>query len=105
MPDFPAARRFMVEHQLQSRGIRDSRVLAAINRVPREAFLPESLAAEAYADGALPIDCEQTISQPIIVAMMTEALELSGTERVLEIGTGSGYQTAILAELAAAVFS
>jgi len=104
-PDFPAARRAMVERQLKARGIKDARVLAAMSCVPREAFLPPELAAEAYDDGALPIDCDQTISQPIIVAMMTEALQLTGTERVLEIGTGSGYQTALLAELSAAVFS
>lgn len=99
------ARRQMVEGQLRRRGIRDERVLAAMGRVPRELFVPGPLAYEAYADNALPIDCEQTISQPVIVAMMTEALQLSGRERVLEIGTGSGYQTAILAELAAKVFS
>jgi protein-L-isoaspartate(D-aspartate) O-methyltransferase len=104
-PDFAAARRAMVEHQLRSRDIKDQRVLAAFARVPREAFVPESLAGEAYFDCALPIDCEQTISQPIIVAMMTQALQLTGHERVLEIGTGSGYQAAILAELASAVYS
>lgn len=95
----------MVERQVRARGIRDERVLAAMKKVPREAFVPESLVAEAYFDSALPIDCEQTISQPIIVAMMTAALALSGRERVLEIGTGSGYQTALLAELAAAIFT
>jgi protein-L-isoaspartate(D-aspartate) O-methyltransferase len=95
----------MVQHQLRARGIRDERVLAAMGRVPREAFVPETIAHEAYFDCALPIDCEQTISQPIIVAMMTEALQLSGDEKVLEIGTGSGYQAAVLAELAAAVYS
>jgi protein-L-isoaspartate(D-aspartate) O-methyltransferase len=103
--DFAAARANMVARQLRSRGIRDERVLDAMSRVPREAFVPEEIAHEAYLDGALPIDCEQTISQPIIVAMMSEALELSGSECVLEVGTGSGYQTAILAELAAEVFS
>jgi protein-L-isoaspartate(D-aspartate) O-methyltransferase len=104
-PDFAAHRAAMVQHQLRARGIKDQRVLAAMGRVPREAFVPESLEPEAYFDCALPINCQQTISQPVIVAMMTEALELSGVERVLEIGAGSGYQTAILAELAAAVFS
>ena len=95
----------MVAQQLARRGIRDQRVLGAMSRVPREAFVSEGLADEAYADSALPIDCEQTISQPVIVAMMTQALQLTGDERVLEVGTGSGYQTAILAELAVAVFS
>ena len=95
----------MVQRQLRSRGIRDQRVLDAMRRIPREAFLPESIAPEAYLDCALPIDCQQTISQPIIVAMMTEALALTGSEKVLEIGTGSGYQTAILAELAGEVYS
>jgi protein-L-isoaspartate(D-aspartate) O-methyltransferase len=95
----------MVAQQLSRRGIRDQRVLGAMGRVPREVFVADGLADEAYADSALPIDCEQTISQPVIVAMMTEALQLSGGERVLEIGTGSGYQAAILAELAAAVYS
>jgi len=105
MSDFAAQRAAMVKHQLRGRGLRDERVLAAMARVPREAFLPPEMAHEAYQDGALPIDCGQTISQPIIVAMMTEALQLAGDEKVLEIGTGSGYQAAILAELAAAVFS
>jgi protein-L-isoaspartate(D-aspartate) O-methyltransferase len=103
--DFPAARAAMVQHQLRARGIRDERVLAAMARVPREAFVPEKIAHEAYLDCALPIDCGQTISQPIIVGMMTEALQLTGDEKVLEIGAGSGYQAAILAELAAAVYS
>ena len=105
MSDFPAARASMVQHQLAARGIRDQRVLKAMGRVSREAFVPPSLADETYLDCALPIDCGQTISQPIIVAMMTEALQLSGKEKVLEIGTGCGYQAAILAELAADIFS
>ena len=100
-----AARRQMIDGQLRSRGIRDQRVLAAMSRVPRDQFVPPGIVHEAYADSALPIDCDQTISQPIIVAMMTEALQLTGSEKVLEVGTGSGYQTAILAELAARVFS
>ncbi len=100
-----AARRAMIDQQLRPRGVRDERVLAAIERVPREQFVLAPLAADAYSDNALPIDCGQTISQPIIVAMMTEALQLSGREKVLEIGTGSGYQAAILAELAADVYS
>jgi protein-L-isoaspartate(D-aspartate) O-methyltransferase len=95
----------MVRHQLRSRGIKDDRVLDAMGRIPREAFVPRDVEAEAYSDNALPIDCQQTISQPVIVALMTEALQLTGDQRVLEIGTGSGYQTAILAELAAVVFS
>src|SRR6185295_14259338 len=103
--DFSAARDEMIERQLRSRGIRDQRTLKAMRRIPREAFVPASIANDAYLDGALPIDCNQTISQPVIVAMMTEALQLSGGEKVLEIGTGSGYQTVILAELAAEVFS
>jgi len=105
MPDFAASRASMVKHQLAARGVRDQRVLKAMGRVPREAFIPESMAAEAYSDCAMPIDCGQTISQPIIVAMMTDALQLSGDEKVLEIGTGCGYQAAILAELAAAVLT
>jgi protein-L-isoaspartate(D-aspartate) O-methyltransferase len=80
-------------------------VLEAMGRVPRELFVPASIAYEAYGDNALPIDCEQTISQPVIVALMTQALQLTGSEKVLEVGTGSGYQTAILAELAGVVFS
>ena len=105
MPDFPAARASMITRQLAARGIKDQQVLDAMGRVPRERFVPESLAANAYADGALPIDCGQTISQPIIVAMMTEALQLSGDQKVLEIGTGCGYQAAILAELVAEVYT
>lgn len=95
----------MLSRHLRARGIVDSRVLAAMERVPREMFVGEDLTSEAYADVALPIACGQTISQPYIVAMMSEALQLTGQERVLEIGTGSGYQTAILAELAGQVFS
>jgi protein-L-isoaspartate(D-aspartate) O-methyltransferase len=98
-------RRTMIERHLQPRGIHSSSVLAAMERVPRERFASSSSLAEAYADRALPIDCGQTISQPYMVAVMTECLELTGTQRVLEIGTGSGYQTAILAELAAHVYS
>ena len=95
----------MVDSQLVQRGITSPRVLAALGKVPRERFVPDDLQDEAYADRALAIDCDQTISQPYIVALMSEALELSGTERVLEIGTGSGYQAAILAELAQSVIS
>jgi len=90
----------MLDKQLRRRGIHDERVLAAMARVPREQFVCQRIRHEAYADRALPIDCGQTISQPYIVGLMTQALELSGQETVLEIGTGSGYQTAVLAELA-----
>jgi protein-L-isoaspartate(D-aspartate) O-methyltransferase len=95
----------MVERQLRRRGIEDERVLAAMAAVPRERFVSERLARRAYADSALPIGDEQTISQPWVVAAICEALELTGSERVLEIGTGSGYSTAILARLAAEVLS
>jgi protein-L-isoaspartate(D-aspartate) O-methyltransferase len=92
-----------IDEQLVARGIRDPRVLDAMRRVPRELFVPEVSQPLAYADRALPIGSGQTISQPFMVAVMTEALMLEGREQVLEIGTGSGYQTAILAELAAHV--
>jgi protein-L-isoaspartate(D-aspartate) O-methyltransferase len=105
MTDFPTARRRMVERQLRRRGIEDERVLAAMGAVPREAFLPEALWDRAYADSALPIGEEQTISQPWIVAAICQALELEGSELVLEVGTGSGYSAAVLARLAAHVVS
>src|SRR5262245_28078851 len=89
-----------IDGQLVARGIADARVLDAMRRVPREAFVPESARWEAYADRALPIGSGQTISQPYMVAAMSEALRLSGSERVLDVGTGSGYQAALLAELA-----
>jgi len=92
-------RRRMVEEQIRRRGIRDGRVLSVMEEVPRHLFLPKELRQRAYADEPLPIGEGQTISQPYIVAEMTAALRLSGTEKVLEIGTGSGYQTAILARL------
>jgi protein-L-isoaspartate(D-aspartate) O-methyltransferase len=95
----------MLHRQLARRGIDDPRVLAAMARVPRERFLPADSRDRAYDDCALPIDCGQTISQPFIVGLMTQALELSGKERVLEIGAGSGYQAAVLAELAGEVVS
>ncbi len=95
----------MVERQLRSRGIRDERVLAAMERVPRERFVPAGLGRDAYADGALPIGAGQTISQPYIVAAMCELLALRGHERVLDVGTGSGYAAAVLSELAAEVVS
>jgi protein-L-isoaspartate(D-aspartate) O-methyltransferase len=93
----------MVEHQLRRRGIADERVLSAMGRVPRELFLPENVRRLAYEDGALPIGYGQTISQPFIVGTICVLLELSGDERVLDVGTGSGYQAAVLAELAAEV--
>jgi len=101
--DFEAARAGLIEH-LGSE-IRDKRVLAAMARVPRERFVPPESQCLAYEDRPLPIGLEQTISQPFIIALMTEALELTGSEKVLEIGTGSGYQAAILAELARLVIT
>jgi protein-L-isoaspartate(D-aspartate) O-methyltransferase len=95
----------MVAEQLEARGISDRRVLDAMLRVPRHAFVPASAQTLSYADRALPIGEGQTISQPYMVALMTEALRLTGTERVLEIGTGSGYQAAVLAELATDVIT
>jgi protein-L-isoaspartate(D-aspartate) O-methyltransferase len=99
------ARQRMLRRDLRGRGISDERVLDAMSRVPREMFVQPGDERAAYTDRALPIDCGQTISQPYMVALMTTALELAGDERVLEIGTGSGYQTAILAELAREVVS
>jgi protein-L-isoaspartate(D-aspartate) O-methyltransferase len=93
----------MVERQLRRRGISDERVLAAMGRVPRELFVPEERRMYAYEDGALPIGYGQTISQPFIVATICALLALEGHERVLDVGTGSGYQAAVLAELAAEV--
>ena len=95
----------MVADQLRSRGVTDPRVLEAMGAIPREAFVPESLRAEAYRDEALPIDAGQTISQPLMVAKMTEHLAARPGDRILEIGTGSGYQAAILAWLGAHVTS
>jgi protein-L-isoaspartate(D-aspartate) O-methyltransferase len=95
----------MVETQLRARGIRDARVLAAMRTVPRHRFMPSEQQHEAYGDHPLPIGHGQTISQPYIVAFMTEALKVSPTDVVLEIGTGSGYQAAILGELAREVYS
>jgi protein-L-isoaspartate(D-aspartate) O-methyltransferase len=95
----------MVEKQLRDRGIRDPRVLAVMEALPRHLFVASADRASAYADSPLPIGFGQTISQPYIVALMTEALELVPEQRVLEIGTGSGYQTAVLARLAREVFS
>lgn len=100
MRDFEKERLAMVEEQLRRRGIRDGRVLEAMSKVPRHIFVPDQYKSSAYEDRPLPIGEGQTISQPYMVAIMTQSLELKGNERVLEIGTGSGYQTAILAELA-----
>jgi len=105
MADLAARRARMVERQLRARGIGDERVLAAMAQVPRERFLPPALRSRAYADSALPIGEEQTISQPWMVASICQALELEGSERVLEVGTGSGYSTCVLALLAAEVVS
>ena len=102
---FAGLRRRMVESQLRARGIADQRVLAAMERVPRHDFAPGRYRDQAYEDHPLPIGEGQTISQPYIVARMLEALALSPTDKVLEVGTGSGYLTALLAELAAQVFS
>lgn len=95
----------MVERQLKARGIKDERVLAAMGKVPREEFVPPESRATSYEDGPLPIGYDQTISQPYIVAFMTEQLRLKPSDRVLEIGTGSGYQAAILAELVSEIYS
>lgn len=95
----------MVEDQLRPRGVRDDRVLAAMGKVPREEFVPENLRDKSYSDNVLPIGQNQTISQPFIVAFMTEQLHPQATDRVLEIGTGSGYQTAVLAELVKDVYT
>ena len=103
MADFSELRARMVERQLRRRGISDERVLAAMGEVPREEFVAERYRSRAYADSALPIGEGQTISQPWIVAAICQALELSGGERVLEVGTGSGYSAAVLARLAAEV--
>ncbi|HNY72975.1 MAG TPA: protein-L-isoaspartate(D-aspartate) O-methyltransferase [Syntrophales bacterium] len=105
MDRFQKLRIKMVETQIRARGVTDERVLAAMAKIPRHLFIDEALIEQAYNDNPLPIGKSQTISQPYIVALMTAALKLTGKEKVLEIGTGSGYQTAILAELAEQVFS
>ena len=102
---FEEPRRRMVTEQLQLRGITDARVLAACLHIPRHAFVPPEFQGEAYADHPIPIGEGQTISQPYMVALMTQLLRLQGHERVLEVGTGSGYQLAVLAELALEVYS
>jgi protein-L-isoaspartate(D-aspartate) O-methyltransferase len=103
--DYVAQRERMVKEQLVMRGINAERVLAAMNKVPREEFVPENLRGASYTDQPLPIGYDQTISQPYIVAFMTEELQPQPQDRVLEVGTGSGYQAAILAELVAEVYS
>jgi len=103
--DLTVARERMVAEQIEQRGVSDPRVLGAMRAVARERFIPAEYAEHAYDDGPLPIGDEQTISQPYMVALMSEVAMLRGAERVLEIGTGSGYQTAILARLAAEVYS
>ncbi|MBM4327740.1 MAG: protein-L-isoaspartate(D-aspartate) O-methyltransferase [Deltaproteobacteria bacterium] len=105
MRDYSAARKLMVKRQLEARGIRDPRVLAAMEEIPRHVFVDYSLADEAYDDNPLPIGEGQTISQPYMVAVMTELLELQPHDRVLEIGTGSGYQAAVLSRLCAWVYT
>jgi protein-L-isoaspartate(D-aspartate) O-methyltransferase len=99
-PDRTVDRLLMVDRQLRSRDLEDERVLEAMERVPRELFVPDRLRSRAYDDAALPIGFGQTISQPYMVARICEALSLRGTERVLDVGTGSGYQAAVLSELA-----
>jgi protein-L-isoaspartate(D-aspartate) O-methyltransferase len=98
-------RRTMIDCHLRGRDIHDARVLDAMDQVPRELFIPEKYAGNAYDDNPLPIGMGQTISQPYIVALMTQCLELAGTEHVLEVGTGSGYQTALLAALSERVYT
>jgi protein-L-isoaspartate(D-aspartate) O-methyltransferase len=104
-PDFAAQRRAMVAGQIAARGIRDALVLKAMSEVPRHFFVPADVVEEAYGDHPLPIGEGQTISQPYIVALMTECLALKGGEKVLEIGTGSGYQAAVLGRIAGDVFT
>ena len=103
--EYSGKRQFMVDTQIVARGIVDERVIRVMREVPRHLFLDEAFRTQAYDDNPLPIGEKQTISQPYIVALMTEALQLTGTEKVLEIGTGSGYQTAVLAQLADQVYS
>jgi len=103
--EYEGRREKMVRAQIEVRGIHDPAVLRAMRKIPRHRFVPEAFQGQAYDDGPLPIGHKQTISQPYTVAVMSEALGLTGKERVLEIGTGSGYQTAILAELAEWIYS
>ena len=104
-PDFDQARERMVRSQIEARGVSDPRVLSAMREIPRHMFVMQSLRNRAYEDGPLPIGYGQTISQPYMVAIMTQLLELKGSEKVLELGTGSGYQAAILARLAKWVYT
>ena len=103
--NYTTLRRKMVRNQIEARGIHNPRVLAVMRKVERHLFVKPQYLNVAYQDGALPIDCDQTISQPYIVALMTDLLELTAASKVLEIGTGCGYQTAVLAELAREVYS
>lgn len=103
--EFATEREWMVKQQVAMRGVTNDRVLTAMRKVPREQFVPESMRGRSYSDQALPIGYDQTISQPFVVAFMTEKLQLKSTDRVLEIGTGSGYQAAILGELVAEVYT
>ncbi|MEZ5065425.1 MAG: protein-L-isoaspartate(D-aspartate) O-methyltransferase [bacterium] len=103
--ELATTREDMVARQLEERGIRDEKVLAAMRRVPRHRFVDAALRSRAYGDHALPIGSGQTISQPFMVALMTQSLQLRGGEKILEIGTGSGYQTAVLAEFTPRLFS
>ncbi|MGH6949273.1 MAG: protein-L-isoaspartate O-methyltransferase family protein, partial [Vitreimonas sp.] len=105
MIDYAAARALMVDRQIAARGVRDARVLAAMRETPREAFVPEALKAHAFDDGPLPIAAGQTISQPYVVAIMIEAAELAPSDRVLEIGAGSGYAAAVMSRIAAQVYA
>lgn len=104
-PTFEAARKKLVENSIAGHGIADPQVLAAMRSVPRHCFVPKRLVSKAYADTALPIGAGQTISQPYVVALMTESLKLTGNHRVLEIGTGSGYQAAVLSKIVKEVYS
>jgi len=103
--NFKSAREDMVKYQIEARGIKDKRVLNAFRKVPRHKFVPKEYIKNAYDDGPLPIGSAQTISQPYIVAFMTDVLNLQKHEKVLEIGTGSGYQAAVLAEICDSVFT
>ena len=105
MINFKKERNRMVDEQIVGRGVKDERVLAVMRKIPRHEFLPEAIRGMAYVDNALPLGEGQTMSQPYMVALMTESLGLKGVERVLEIGTGSGYQAAVLAELCEKVYT